>query len=60
MRIIQKFLKPHETEVRVGIYDIEVFEAIDPARARLQKVDRDLETLRNELSHKEEQAKLGR
>ena len=60
MRIIQKFLKAHETEVRVGIYDIEVFEAIDRARARLQKVDRDLETLRNELSHKEEQAKLGR
>jgi hypothetical protein len=60
MRIIQRFLKAHETEVRVGIYDIEVFEAIDPARARLQKVDRDLETLRNELSHKEEQAKLGR
>ena len=60
MRIIQKFLKAHETEVRVGIYDIEVFEAIDPARARLQKVDRDLETLQNELSHKEEQAKLGR
>ena len=49
-----------KTEVKVGIYDIEVFEAIDPARARLQKVDRDLETLRNELSHKDEQAKLGR
>src|SRR5439155_6633167 len=58
--VIQKFLKAHETEVRIGIYDLEVFKAIDQARARLQKADRDLETLRNELSYKEEQAKLGR
>ena len=60
MLIIQRFLKSHETEVRVGIYDVEVFKAVDQARARLQKADRDLETLRNELSYKEEQAKLGR
>jgi hypothetical protein len=60
MLIIQKFLKSHETEVKVGIYDVEVLRAIDQARARLQKADRDLETLRNELSYKEEQAKLGR
>ena len=58
--VIQQFLKAHETEMRVGIYDLEVFRAIDRARARLQKADRDLETLRNELSYKEEQAKLGR
>ena len=58
--VVQKFLKAHETEMRVGIYDLEVFTAIDRARARLQKADRDLETLRNELSYKEEQAKLGR
>ncbi len=60
MLIIQKFLKSHETEVKVGIYDVEVFKAIDQARARLQKADRDLETLRNELSYKEEQSRLGR
>jgi hypothetical protein len=60
MLIIQKFLKSHKTEVRVGIYDLEVFRAIDQARTRLQKADRDLETLRNELSRKEEQARLGR
>jgi len=60
MLIIQKFLKSHETEVKVGIYDVEVFKAIDQARARLQKADRDLETLRNELSYKETQARLGR
>jgi len=60
MLIIQKFLKSHEAEVRVGIYDVEVFRAIDQARARLEKADSDLETLRNELSYKEEQAKLGR
>jgi hypothetical protein len=60
MLVIQKFLKAHETEVRVGIYDLEVFRAIDQARARLQKADKDLETLRNELSYKEEQAGLGK
>jgi hypothetical protein len=60
MLIVQKFLKSHETEVRVGIYDVEVFKAIDQARARLQKADRDLEALRNELSYKEEQARLAR
>ena len=60
MLIIQKFLKSHETEVKVGIYDVEVFKAIDQARTRLQKADRDLETLRNELSYKEEQVRLGR
>jgi hypothetical protein len=57
--VVQKFLKAHETEVSVGVYDLEVFKAIDQARARLQKADRDLETLRNELSYKEEQAKVG-
>src|SRR5712671_616589 len=35
--VVQKFLKAHETEVRVGVYDLEVFRAIDQARARLQK-----------------------
>ena len=60
MLVIQKFLKSHETEVRVGIYDVEVFQAIDQARARLQKADSDLKTLRNELSYKEEQARVGR
>src|SRR5215469_13806151 len=60
MLVIQKFLKTHETEVTVGIYDLEVFKAIDQARARLQKADRDLEALRNELSYREGQARLGR
>src|SRR6267142_4420379 len=55
-----RLFKAHETEVRVGVYDLEVFRAIDEARARLQKADRDLETLRKELSYKEAQAKLGR
>jgi hypothetical protein len=58
--VVRKFLKAHETEVRVGVYDLEVFRAIDQARARLQKADRDLETLRKELSYKEAQAKLRR
>jgi len=57
---IQKFLREHQWETSVGIYDITVFKAIDQARARLQKADKDLETIRNELSYKGEQAKLGR
>ena len=36
MLIIQKFLKSHESEVSVGIYDVEVFRAIDQARARIK------------------------
>lgn len=58
--LIQKFLKEHQFEVSVGIYDIAVFRAIDQARARLQKADKDLETIRNELSYKEHQASGGR
>lgn len=51
--VIQKSLREHQSEVSVGIYDIAVFRAIDQARARLQKADKDLETIRNELSYKE-------
>src|SRR5258707_2243106 len=35
--VVQKFLKAHETEVRVGVYDLEVFRAIDQARARCRR-----------------------
>ncbi len=58
--LIQKFLKEHQSEVSVGIYDINVFKAIDQARARLQKADKDLEAIRNELSYRESQATAGR
>jgi len=58
--LIQKFLREHQSEVSVGIYNIVVFRAIDQARARLQKADKDLETIRNELSYKEYQARDGR
>jgi len=54
--LIQKFLKEHQTEVTVGIYDITVFRAIDHARAHLQRADKDLETIRDALSYKEFQA----
>ena len=60
MLVIQRFLREHETETNVGVYDLAVFRAIDQVRARLHKADKDLETLRNELSYKEEQARLGR
>jgi len=60
MILIQKFLREHQSEVSVGIYDINVFKAIDQARGRLQKADKDLEMIRNELSYKENQATGGR
>jgi hypothetical protein len=58
--LIQKFLREHQSEVSVGIYDLTVFKAIDQARARLQKADKDLETIKNELSYKEYQSIGGR
>jgi hypothetical protein len=51
--LIEGFLREHQREVSVGVYDPTVFKAIDQARVRLQKADRDLETVRNELSYKE-------
>ena len=55
--LIQKFLREHQSETSVGVYDIAVFKAIDQVRVRLQQADKDLETIRNELSYKEYQAK---
>ena len=58
--VIQKFLSEHATEVSVTDYDIAVFRAIDQVRARLQKADKDLETIKKELSYQEQVAKIGR
>lgn len=58
--LIGNFLKEHQAEVSVGIYDVAVFRAIDQARARLQQGDKDLETIRKELSYKEYQPRGGR
>ena len=58
--LIEKFLQDHQTEVNVHVYDLAVFKAIDQVRARLQQADKDLETIRNELSYKEYQARSGR
>ena len=58
--VIQKFLSKHSTEESVTDYDIAVFRAIDQVRARLQKADKDLETIKKELSYKEQEAKTGR
>ena len=58
--VIQKFLMEHQSEINVGVYDITVFRAIDRARARLRKADKDLETISNELSYKENQTQHGR
>lgn len=58
--LIQKFLREHQSEVNVGVYNIAVFKAIDQLRARLQQADKDLQTIRNELSCKEYQTNRGR
>jgi hypothetical protein len=60
LQIIQTFLKEHERTVRVGTYDLKVFKAIDQARDRLKKADKDLEAIRNEMSYREERAMQGR
>jgi hypothetical protein len=60
MMVIEKFLLEHRSEVSVRIYDLTVFKAIDQVRSRLQKADKDLETIKNELSYKEVELKLGR
>lgn len=60
MALIQQFLDEHRSEGQVGIYDVEVFRAIDQVRARLQRADKDMEIIRNELSYKEQQVKRGR
>ena len=58
--LIQRFLRDHQREVSVGVYDLAVFKAIDQARVRLQKADRDLETIRNDLAYRENETEVGR
>ena len=58
--LIEKFLREHQSEVNVRVYDIAVFKAIDQVRVRLHQADKDLETIRNELSYKEYEARGGR
>lgn len=58
--LIEKFLREHQSEVNVGVYDMPVFKAIDQVRARLQQADKDLETIRKELSYREYEARGGR
>lgn len=40
MLVIQRFLREHETETNVGVYDLAVFRAIDQVRARLHSRQR--------------------
>src|SRR5260370_35146755 len=54
--VVQKFLKAHETKVRVGVYDLEVFKAMNQARPRFQKAAKHLDTPQNELSCTDTQA----
>src|SRR5260370_16609810 len=47
--VVQKFLKAHETEVRVAVYDLEVFKPFDQAQAPLQKPTNNPEQPRTKL-----------
>lgn len=58
--LIEKFLREHQSEVNVRVYDIAVLKPIDQIRVRLHQADKDLETIRNELSYKEYEARGGR
>ena len=58
--LIENFLRGHQREVNVGVYDVAVFKAIDQVRARLQQADKDLETIRKELSYKEYEPNRGK
>jgi hypothetical protein len=58
--LIEKFLREHQPEVNVGVYDIAVLKAIDQVRVRLQQADKDLEAIRKEMSNKEYEARGGR
>lgn len=58
--LIEKFLREHQREVNVGVYDIAVFKAIDQVHARLWQADKDLETIKKELSYREYEASGGR
>ena len=58
--LIEKFLREHQREVNVNVYDIAVLKAIDQVRARLQQADKDLETIKKELSYREYEARGGR
>jgi len=50
--LIQRFLHEHQSEISVESYNLRTLRAIDMARARLQKADKDLQVIRNDLSHK--------
>lgn len=58
--LIENFLREHQREVNVGVYDIAVFKAIDQVRGRLEQADKDLETIKKELSYEEYEARGGR
>ena len=58
--LIEKFLREHQREANVGVYDIAVLKAIDEVRARLQQADKDLETIKKELSYREYETNRGR
>jgi hypothetical protein len=58
--VVHKFLMEHRSERSVRLYEATDFRAIEQARARLQKSDKDLEIIRDEWSYKDNQAKSER
>ena len=52
--IVHEFLAEHRSEVRVNIYDVPTFRALDNAEAELKAAETDLRKIHDELSYREE------
>jgi hypothetical protein len=52
--IIQEFLVEHRSEVRVNVYDVPTFRAMDNAESELKAAETDLRKIHEELSYREE------
>jgi hypothetical protein len=52
--IVRKFLVEHQNEVRVNVYDVPTFRAMDNAEAELKAAEADLQKIHDELSYREE------
>ena len=54
--ILHRFMKSHEHQVKLAVYDIETFRALDSAEQELQEAANDLRAIREQLEWKEQSA----
>lgn len=55
--VVHQFLVEHQTEVKVEVFDVKTFRAIDEAAANLKVAQKDLAFIRSELEYKEQARK---